>query len=75
MIPLPTAAGTATTLQLIGRAGLGHVGVLVDTRVETSDRLGPSPDDLFERYGSWDKALEAISRTSSTMNRMTGVAP
>jgi RHS repeat-associated protein len=36
------------------------------------NRAGPSPEQLFQRYGSWDKALEAISRTSPTVNRMAG---
>jgi hypothetical protein len=39
------------------------------------NRAGPSPDDLFRQYGSWEKALEAISRTNPTVNRLTGVAP
>jgi hypothetical protein len=38
------------------------------------NRAGPSAESLFARYGSWEKALEAISRTNPTVNRLTGVA-
>jgi hypothetical protein len=41
--------------------------------VKYGDRLGPSPDALFRTYGSWEKALEAISRTNVTLNKVMGV--
>jgi hypothetical protein len=39
------------------------------------NRAGPSPEQLLLRYGTWEKALDAISRTNTTLNRVTGVAP
>lgn len=39
------------------------------------NRAGPSAEQLLLRYGSWEKALDAISRTNATVNRVTGVAP
>ena len=37
------------------------------------NRAGPSADDLFRRYASWDAALQAISRTHPTLNHILGV--
>jgi RHS repeat-associated protein len=39
------------------------------------NRAGPSPNNLFRQYGSWDKALDAISRTNPMINRVMGVGP
>jgi RHS repeat-associated protein len=50
---------------------------LADARnlLKYGDRAGPSPDDLFEQYGSWEGALDAIQRTNPHVNTLTGAAP
>jgi len=61
----------------IREQGSWLIARLADLRnlLKYGNRAGPSPDALFRQYGAWEKALEAISRTNSTVNRLTGVAP
>ena len=43
--------------------------------IKYGDRAGPSADDLYRQYGSWERALDAMGRTNATVNRALGVTP
>jgi hypothetical protein len=38
--------------------------------IKYGDRAGQSPDQLLVKYGTWDKVLEAVQRTSETFNKL-----
>ncbi|TWB09206.1 RHS repeat-associated protein [Nitrospirillum amazonense] len=40
--------------------------------VKYGNRAGPTADQLFEKYGTWDAVLDALNRTNRTVNKMTG---
>jgi len=35
--------------------------------VRYGDRAGPTADQLYERYGTWERVLESLSRTNATV--------
>jgi hypothetical protein len=37
------------------------------------DPVGPTPEWLFDKYGSWDKVLEAVKRTDPVTNQLLGI--
>jgi hypothetical protein len=43
--------------------------------IRYGNRAGPTADDLFRQYGSWEKVVEAVGRTNQTLNRALGVDP
>lgn len=40
--------------------------------VKYGNKAGPNADQLYRQYGSWDKVLDAMSRTSNTVNKVMG---
>jgi filamentous hemagglutinin len=42
--------------------------------VKYGNKLGPTPEALFRQYGSWEKAMDAISRTNQTIDRFSGAS-
>lgn len=41
--------------------------------VRYGNRAGPTADDLYRQYGSWDKVLDALGRTNTTVDTVLGV--
>jgi len=37
------------------------------------DPVGPTPDQLFERYGSWEKVIQKAKETDHALNRLLGL--
>ena len=36
------------------------------------NKAGPSADQLFQKYGSWEKVIEKVTETNKTINKITG---
>jgi hypothetical protein len=71
-----TLAPVRNTLKLNIRAqGSWLLGKIADARnyFKYGDKAGPSPEWLLKRYKTWEDALEALTRTNSTVNKITGV--
>ncbi|PIE03017.1 MAG: hypothetical protein CSA81_04725 [Acidobacteria bacterium] len=40
--------------------------------IKYKNRAGPTPEQLLKEYGSWEKAMQAITRTDPVTNKMLG---
>lgn len=62
----------------ITRAGMSPEAVaLLEARnmVKYGNPLGPTADQQFARYGSWDKVIDAATRSSAAVDRELGLEP
>jgi RHS repeat-associated protein len=41
--------------------------------IRYGNRAGPTADDLYRQHGSWDKVLDALGRTNTTVDTVLGV--
>lgn len=62
----------------ITRAGMSPEAVaLLEARnmVKYGNPLGPTADQQFARYGSWDKVIDAATRSSAAVDEELGLEP